>query len=92
MIKFDKVYVKFVNDFHSLFELNCEIKSHTFLIEKNLCGAVAFMRTLTKINRTYQGEIFVDDVNLKNIKDKDLNIAYLPETPTLFKNKSIKHD
>ena len=90
MIKFDKVYVKFVNDFYSLFDLSCEINSHSFLIENNLCGSSAFMRTLSKINNDYKGEIFVDDVNLKNIKDKDLSIAYLPENPILFKNKSIK--
>ena len=92
MIKFDKVYVKFVNDFYSLYELSCEINSNSFLVEKNLCGATAFMHTLSKINKEYQGEIFVDNVNIKNIKDKDLKIAYLPEKPILFKNKSIKYN
>ena len=90
MIKFDKIYVKFVNDFFSLYDCNIEISTNTILFEKNLCGTTAFMRTLAKLNKKYKGEIFVNKVNLKNIKDKDLNLVYLPETPTLFQHKSIK--
>ena len=33
--------------------------------------------------------VFIDDANLKQIKDKDLDLAYIPEKPYFFKNKSV---
>lgn len=92
MIKFKQVYVKYVNDFFSLFDCNCSIEYNTILNEKNLCGANAFFRTLSQIDNDYTGEIFVDNTNLKNIKSKDLNICYLPENPILFKRKSFEYN
>lgn len=89
MIKFDHVFVQYVNEFYSLYDFSCEINSHTLFIGDFFSGATAIMRTLSKIDKDYIGEIYLDDVNLKNIKDKDLNLVYLPEMPTLFKNKNI---
>ncbi|MBQ8615374.1 MAG: ABC transporter ATP-binding protein [Clostridia bacterium] len=92
MIKFNGVFIQYVQEFYSLYDCNLKIDKHTILVEKNLCGCSAVMRVLSQIDKHYTGEIFVDDINLKNIKDKDLSIAYLPENPVLFKNKSLKYN
>ena len=89
MIKFENVYLKYVNEFYSLFDFSCEINSHTLFIGDFFSGTTAIMRILSKIDKDYKGEIFIDGVNLKNIKDKNLNLAYLTQKPILFKNKSI---
>lgn len=90
MIEFKGVYIQYVSDFYSLYDFSCVINSHTLFVGDFFDGTNAIMRTLSKIDKNYKGEIFIDNINLKNIKDKDLNFAYLPEKPVLFKNKSIK--
>ena len=89
MIEFKHVFVQYVNEFFSLYDFNCEINSHTLFVGDFFSGTNAIMRTVSKIDKDYKGDIFIDDINLKNIKDKDLNLSYLPEIPTLFKNKNI---
>lgn len=90
MIKFENFYVKFVNEFYSVFDANFIINNNTILVEKNLCGCTAIFRTLTKLLNDYQGEIFIDETNLKTLPKKNLDIAFLPENFILFNNKSIK--
>lgn len=89
MIKFEKVFIQYVKEFFSLYDFSYEISSHTLFVGDFFNGTYAIMRTLAKIDRHYIGEIFIDDINLKNIKEKDLNISYLPENPVLFENKNI---
>ena len=89
MIKFESVYLNYVNEFYSLYDFSCEINSHTLFVGDFFSGTTAIMRTLSKIDKDYKGNIFIDNTNIKNIKDKDLNLVYLPEKPILFKNKSI---
>lgn len=89
MIKFENVFLKYVENFYSLYNFNCEINSHTLFIGDFFNGTIPIIRTLSKIDKDYKGNIFIDNINLKNIKDKDLNLVYLPENPILFKHKNI---
>ena len=73
-----------------LFNFSTEIKNHTLFVGDDYVGSSAIMRLLAKIDNTYFGNIFIDKTNIKNIKDKDLNIAYVPQIPYLFKHKSIE--
>lgn len=90
MIEFKNVFIKYTNDFYSLYNFSYEINSHTLFVGDFFNGTTAIMRTLSKTDRNFKGEIFVDNTNIKNIKDKDLDLVYLPENPVLFKNKSIE--
>lgn len=90
MITLENFYVKFVNEFYSVFNANFTINYNTILTEKNPCGCIAFYRTLTKILNNYQGKIFIDNINLKTISKTSLDISFLPENPILFNHKSIK--
>lgn len=90
MIKFDKVSIQYVKEYFALYNFSCEIKNHTFFVGDDYVGSSAIMRLLSKIDKDYLGEIFIDETNIKTIKDKDLNIAYVPQIPYLFKHKSIE--
>lgn len=90
MIEFKNVFIQYVSEFCSLYNFSCEITSHTLFVGDFFDGTTAIMRTLSKIDKNYKGEIFIDNINLKNIKDKDLDLVYLSENPILFKNKSIE--
>jgi len=92
MIKFESVFLKYVNEFYALYNFNCEIKSHTLFVGDETNASYAIMRTLSKIDKNYEGNIFVDSNNLRELKDKDLSVAYLPEKPVLFKHKSIQYN
>ena len=90
MIKFDKVTIQYVKEYFALYIFSTEIKSHTLFVGDDYVGSSAIMRLLAKIDTHYLGEIFVDEDDIKIIKDKDLNVAYVPKIPYLFKHKSIE--
>ncbi len=89
MIKIENVSIKYIKDYYSLYNLNLEINGNTILFGDETSGNNFLLRILAKIDKHYEGNIFVDNVNLKQLKDKDLNIAYLPKQNYFFKNKSI---
>lgn len=90
MIEFRSVSIKYVNEFYSLFNFNLKIQNNTLIVGDFYSGSTAIVRTLTKLDKHYTGEILIDNVNLKDIKECDLNIAYICENPCLFKHKSIE--
>ena len=92
MIEFQNVFIKYVNDFFSLYDCNLKIEKNTILIEKNLCGSSAFMRIVSQIDKPQSGEVLIDNINIKDIRNKDLDVAYLPENPILFKQKSVEYN
>lgn len=89
MIEFKNVNLQYVKEFYSLCNFNQTILNHSLFVGDFFDGTNSIMRILSKIDKDYTGEVFVDNVNLKNIKDKDLSVAYLPEKPVFFKNKNI---
>ena len=89
MIELKNVSIKYVNDYFSLLNFNSKINNHTIFVGDHYVGSLAIMRILAKIDKHYTGEVFVDNVNLKQIKDKELNIAYVPQITCLFKNKNL---
>ena len=88
MIKFENVSTKYVQDFFCLYNFNTEITNHTLFVGDDFFGSSAILRLLSKIDKGYSGNIFIDNVNLKEINDKDLQLAYLPKCPVLFENKN----
>ena len=80
MIKFDSVTIKYVHEFFSLLNFNLEIKNNILIVGDFYSGSTAIVRTLTKLDKNYTGEIYIDDINIKEIKNEDLSIAYVSET------------
>lgn len=90
MIKFETVSIKYVKEFFTLYNFNCEINSHTLFIGDDYIGSSSILRILSKIDTQYSGNIFIDNQNLKAVKDKNLSVAYIPQKPYLFKLKSVE--
>ena len=92
MIEFKNFSIKYVNDFYSIFNLNLKIEKNILLLGDRLDGGFALMRALLKIDKTYTGEIIINNKNIKQIKDKNLDLSYVSYTPTLFKFKTAKQN
>lgn len=86
MIKLVNVYKKYSRDFHCLYNASFSFDQSTLLIGDDYVGSSAIMRLISKIDKVDDGEIFIDDMNISSIHDKDLNLAYLPSTPIFYNN------
>lgn len=78
-----------INDRNILENLNVTFKfgQKTAIIGPNGCGKSTLLKAISGLNRNYQGEICLDDKNIKNLSRKDLarKLAILPQgatTPT----------
>ncbi len=91
MIEIKNLTVNYIEEFASVYNLSIEIKSNTLFVCDKLDGGFAILRTLAKIDKAYKGEILLDGVNLKHIKDKFLPIAFVPKKPYLFKSNIDKN-
>lgn len=92
MIEFKNFSIKYINNFYSIFNLNLKIQNNILLLGDRLDGGFALMRTLSKIDKSYDGEILIDNKNIKQIKDKNLDLSYVCFTPTLFIFKTAKQN
>lgn len=89
MIEFVHVYLKYIKDYYTLYDINLKINTNTILIGECFDGTNSILRLISKIDKKYVGEIFIDGLNLTKIKDNELNVAYVSEDAYLFKNKSV---
>lgn len=91
MIEFNAVTIKYVPDITTLLNFSAKIDCNTLIIGDEFLGTSSILRLIAKIDKNYTGEILIDNENLKEIKDKDLSVAYLPKEPYLFKNTIEKN-
>lgn len=90
MIKFKDVFIKYINSFYSLYNFNYNFTENTLINGDATIGSKAILRIIAKIDKHYNGAVFIDNINLKDIRDKELNLAFIPENFTLFKLKSVE--
>ena len=91
MIEFNAVTIKYVPDITTLLNFSAKIDCNTLIIGDEFLGTRSILRLIAKIDKDYIVEILIDNENLKEIKDKDLSVAYLPKEPYLFKNTIEKN-
>ena len=89
MIEFKNVSIQYIKDFYALLNKNFTFASNTLILGDSVVGSSAIMRIISKIDKDYSGDVLINSVNLKDINDKNLPIAYSPEKPELFKCRSI---
>ncbi len=92
MIKFENVNVKYVEEFFSLFNFSYTFNEHTLIIGDELSGANTVLRLISKFDKLYTGNIVVNDTNIKDIKDKQLDIAFVSKEPYLFNHRSLEYN
>ncbi|MGN0144164.1 MAG: ATP-binding cassette domain-containing protein, partial [Clostridium sp.] len=52
----------------------------TIIIGANGCGKSTLLKTISRINKPKTGDIFINNKNIKSIKEKDIakEVAFLP--------------
>ena len=68
--------------------INCELNGNTFFQGSIDDGTHSLFRVLAKLEKKYSGSVIIDDINLKDIRDKDMNLAYISQEPYLI-NRDI---
>ena len=55
----------------------------TIIIGANGCGKSTLLKTISRINKPKNGDIFINNKNIKNVKEKDIakEVAFLPQGP-----------
>ena len=55
----------------------------TIIIGANGCGKSTLLKTISRINKPKNGDIFINNKNIKNIKEKNIakEVAFLPQGP-----------
>lgn len=55
----------------------------SIIIGANGCGKSTLLKTIARINKPKNGDIFINDKNIKNIKEKNIakEVAFLPQGP-----------
>lgn len=91
MIKFENVYIKYSKRFFSLANINFELPDHknAVIVSDDVNCGTALLRMIAKIEKSYKGQIYIDNTELKKMNIKHMNICYLPIQPTFIKNKSV---
>lgn len=82
-----------VNNLTVAYENNTIIKDMSLSLPKgkfsiiiggNGCGKSTLLKTISRINKPVRGDIFINDKNIKKVKEKDIarEVAFLPQGPT----------
>lgn len=90
MIEIKNLNIKYIEKFYSIYNLNLKIEKNTLILGDQLSGGYALLRAIANINKNYKGEILLEGKPIKKVSAKKLNLAYLPEMPTLFTNLSAR--
>ena len=95
VIKFDKVSFAYPDEDETLnnFNLIVEPNKKVAIVGASGQGKSTLFNLLTRIFDVSDGEIFIDDVNIKELKEDELrkNISIIRQEPFIF-NRSIKEN
>lgn len=89
MIELKNVSLAYIKEYNTLMNVNLDIDRSTLIVGNINDGTHTLMRILAKIDKDYSGEILIDGKNLREVKDKDLSVAYIPHEPYLFNHRSV---
>ena len=87
MIELNNVSIKYVREYYTVCEFSQKIDCNSLFLDDDIVASSLF-KAISKIDK-FEGQIFIDKINLHEIKDKELPLAYIPSTPYLFKHKSL---
>ena len=90
MIELKNVSIKYHNMFNSLTNVNLNLTKSTQVVGDELFTS-AFCRVLMNFDK-YDGEVLIDGINTKRIKNKDYPIAFVPKQDVLFNNWTARNN
>lgn len=91
MIESKNLTIQYIKEYATIFDVSFSIKSNTMFLAQN-DEISALFRTIAKIEKNYEGNCYIDSENIRNIKDKNLNLGYVPSSPFLFSRKTVKQN
>ncbi|MBD8047504.1 MAG: ABC transporter ATP-binding protein [Clostridium argentinense] len=64
----------------------------SIIIGANGCGKSTLLKTISRINKPKSGDIFINNKNIKKIKEKDIakEVAFLPQGPVCPNGLTVK--
>lgn len=91
MIEFKNVSYNYFTKFYSLYKFSyCFDAGNYALIGDYIDGNLNVIRLLSKLDKLYKGDIFINGKTIKKISfKKDINIAYLSKNPVFFEHKTV---
>ena len=87
MLKIEKISIKYIKQFYTLFEVSGEFYAgdKVLLVGDDNSGNRALLRVIAKIDKPNSGKIDYDEFSKKDI-------GYLPISPVVFKRKSVREN
>ena len=91
MIEFKNVSYNYFTKFYSLYNFSYTFNAGNYaLIGDYIDGNLNVIRLLSKLDKLYKGEIFINGSNITKLNyKKDINIAYLSKSPVFFEHKTV---
>ena len=93
MLKVNSVYVSFTKEYYTLNDINFELSSNQKLtiVGGKESGRTVLLRVLLGLEPIAKGEVFYKDISLDKIDfENDVNVGYLPVTPTFLEKKTVE--
>ena len=92
MIEVKNLYLKYIREYFALYNINVSIADGdcvAFVGEEH-SGRTTMLRVIAGLEKFDDGEVFINDRDLKTIDFKtDVNLGYIPVIPVFFENKSV---
>lgn len=92
MIKITNLYHKYVKEYYALYDITLQIAKgeKVALVGDEDSGKTSLIRIIAKLENFCQGEIYINNKNLKEIDYKtDISVGYVPVCPIFFENKTV---
>ena len=92
MIKFVKTSLRFTKEYYALCDIDLSVQAgeKVALVGELESGKTSLLRVLAGLEKSYTGEVFVDDRELKSLDYKyDLQVGYLPFNAIFFNKKTV---
>lgn len=89
MIEIKNVTLNYIKEYTMLNNINLIANENTLILGSKNDGTHSLMRIISKIDSNYAGNIMIDGKDIKYIKDKDFDLAYVSSDPYLFNYRSI---
>lgn len=95
MIEIKNLYLNYIKEYYALFNINLVLNNgeKIAIIGDKESGKTTLLRVLCGLETYSKGEIYLNDINLKNVDfKKDVNLIYLSQNPVFFKNKTVHYN
>lgn len=95
MINIRNLYLSFTKEFYALNNINLDINKgeKVALIGNNESGKTMLLRVIARLEDYKNGEIYLNNINLKKVDFKqDISLGYVPQKFVFKTNKTVKQN